>query len=39
MLEVIAAARSLGYDVPDALADQQIERTRTMGRLQGFHAN
>jgi 2-dehydropantoate 2-reductase len=31
MLEVIAAARSLGYDVPDAFADQQIERTRTMG--------
>ena len=31
MLEVIAAARSLGYDVTDASADQQIERTRTMG--------
>jgi 2-dehydropantoate 2-reductase len=31
MLEVIAAARGLGYDVPDGLADQQIERTRTMG--------
>jgi 2-dehydropantoate 2-reductase len=31
MLEAIAAARSLGYDVPDALADQQIERTRKMG--------
>jgi 2-dehydropantoate 2-reductase len=31
MLEVIAAARALGYDVSDALADQQIERTRTMG--------
>jgi 2-dehydropantoate 2-reductase len=31
MLEVIAAARSLGYDVPDAFADQQIEHTRTMG--------
>lgn len=31
MLEVIAAARSMGYDVPDALAEQQIERTRTMG--------
>jgi 2-dehydropantoate 2-reductase len=31
MLEVIGAARSLGYDVPDSLADKQIERTRTMG--------
>jgi 2-dehydropantoate 2-reductase len=31
MLEVIAAARSLGYDVPDAFADQQIKNTRTMG--------
>jgi 2-dehydropantoate 2-reductase len=31
MLEVIAAARALGYDVPEAFADQQIERTRTMG--------
>ena len=31
MIEVIAAARSLGYDVPDAFADQQIEHTRTMG--------
>ena len=31
MLEVIAVARSLGHDVPDAFADQQIERTRTMG--------
>jgi 2-dehydropantoate 2-reductase len=31
MLEVIAAARSLGYDVPDAFADQQIEHTRAMG--------
>jgi 2-dehydropantoate 2-reductase len=31
MLEVIAAARALGFDVPDAFADQQIERTRTMG--------
>jgi 2-dehydropantoate 2-reductase len=31
MLEVVAAARALGFDVPDAFADQQIERTRTMG--------
>jgi 2-dehydropantoate 2-reductase len=31
MLEVIGAARALGYDVPDSLADKQIERTRTMG--------
>ena len=31
MLEVIAAARALGFEVPDAFADQQIERTRTMG--------
>ena len=31
MLEVIAAARALGFDIPDVYADQQIERTRTMG--------
>ncbi len=31
MLEVIAAARSLGFDLPDALADKQVERTQTMG--------
>jgi 2-dehydropantoate 2-reductase len=31
MLEVIGAARALGHDVPDSLADKQIERTRTMG--------
>ena len=31
MLEVIAAARALGFDVPDAFADEQIARTRTMG--------
>jgi 2-dehydropantoate 2-reductase len=31
MLEVIAAARALGFDVPDAFADERIERTRTMG--------
>ena len=29
--EVIAAARTLGFDLPDSLADKQIERTRTMG--------
>jgi len=31
MLEVIAAARALGLEVQPALADKQIERTRTMG--------
>jgi 2-dehydropantoate 2-reductase len=31
MLEVIAAARKLGFELPDSLADQQIERTCTMG--------
>jgi 2-dehydropantoate 2-reductase len=31
MLEVIAAARALGFNIPDSLADHQIERTRTMG--------
>ena len=31
MLEVIAAARSLGYELPRELADKQVERTRTMG--------
>jgi 2-dehydropantoate 2-reductase len=31
MLEVISAARALGFDVPDSLADKQMERTRTMG--------
>ena len=30
MLEVIAVARALGFAVEDALADKQIERTRTM---------
>jgi 2-dehydropantoate 2-reductase len=30
MLEVIAGARALGFDVPDAFADERIERTRTM---------
>jgi 2-dehydropantoate 2-reductase len=31
MLEVIAAARGLGFDLPDSVADKQIERTLTMG--------
>jgi 2-dehydropantoate 2-reductase len=31
MLEVIAAAQALGFDVPEAFADEQIARTRTMG--------
>jgi len=31
MLEVIAAARALGHDLPESLADKQIELTRTMG--------
>jgi len=31
MLEVISAARGLGFDVPVSLADKQVERTRTMG--------
>ena len=31
MLEVIAAARALGFDVLDTFADERIERTRTMG--------
>jgi 2-dehydropantoate 2-reductase len=30
MLEVIAAARALGFDLAESLAAQQIERTRTM---------
>jgi 2-dehydropantoate 2-reductase len=34
MLEVIAAARALGFDIQEALADKQIERTRTMGAYQ-----
>lgn len=29
--EVIQTARALGHKLPDALADQQIERTKTMG--------
>jgi len=31
MLEVIAGARALGFDVPDTFADERIERTRAMG--------
>jgi 2-dehydropantoate 2-reductase len=31
MLEVIAAARARGFDLEDALAGQNIERTRVMG--------
>ena len=31
MLEVIAAGRGMGFDLADSLADQQIERTHTMG--------
>jgi len=31
MLEVIAAGRALGFDLAESLADEQIERTRTMG--------
>jgi len=31
MLEVIAAARALGHDVPAAFAEEQIARTQTMG--------
>jgi 2-dehydropantoate 2-reductase len=31
MLEVIGAARALGFDLPDSLADKNIHLTRTMG--------
>jgi 2-dehydropantoate 2-reductase len=31
MLEVIAAARELGHEIPEAFADRLIARTRTMG--------
>src|SRR5207302_11441095 len=31
MLEVIAVARALEFKILDSLADQQIERTRSMG--------
>jgi len=31
MLEVLAVARGLGFDLPDSIAEKQIQRTRTMG--------
>ena len=31
IFEVIAAARGLGHDLPESLAEKQMERTRTMG--------
>lgn len=31
MLEVIAAANALGFELPQSLADENIERTRVMG--------
>ena len=31
MLEVIHAANALGFDLPESLAEKQLERTRTMG--------
>jgi 2-dehydropantoate 2-reductase len=31
MLETIAAARALGLEMPDSIADKQMERTREMG--------
>jgi 2-dehydropantoate 2-reductase len=31
MLEVIAAGRAMGFDIPEAFAEEQIARTRTMG--------
>jgi 2-dehydropantoate 2-reductase len=31
MMEVIHAARALGHKLPDAIADKQISRTRSMG--------
>jgi 2-dehydropantoate 2-reductase len=31
MLEVVRSARALGFDLPDALAEKQLDRTRTMG--------
>jgi 2-dehydropantoate 2-reductase len=32
MLETIAAAHALGFDIPESLAEKQIARTREMGR-------
>lgn len=34
MREVVAAARGLGFEIPDTIASEQIERTRTMGAYQ-----
>jgi 2-dehydropantoate 2-reductase len=34
MLEVIAAAAALGYEIPASFAEKQIERTRAMGAYQ-----
>jgi 2-dehydropantoate 2-reductase len=34
MLEVITAARALGYDLPERVLDEQFERTRNMGPYQ-----
>src|SRR5262249_25579747 len=31
MLEVIAAAHALGFDIPESVAEYQIDRTRSMG--------
>jgi 2-dehydropantoate 2-reductase len=31
MLEVIQVGRALHFDIPDTLADNYVERTRTMG--------
>ncbi|HEX4646992.1 MAG TPA: 2-dehydropantoate 2-reductase [Verrucomicrobiae bacterium] len=31
MMEVISAARGLGFDVPVSLVDKQVQRTQTMG--------
>src|ERR1041385_8512748 len=34
MLEVIAGAKALGFEIPVEFAEKQIERTRTMGAYQ-----
>jgi 2-dehydropantoate 2-reductase len=31
MLEIVRAARAMGYEIPESVADYQIERTRGMG--------
>lgn len=36
MLEVIAAAGALGFEIPASYAEEQIERTRTMGAYKAF---